>query len=307
MDYTALIDAEIWAFIRKTGDYYPADAVALDIDGQRRVYDTMCRAFHQAYPPGVAAQDHQASGVPVRVYSAGQPTKTVVFFHGGGLVVGGLESHDDVCAEICAESGYRVVAMDYRLSPEHKHPAAFDDAWAATQWAADAFGDDLVLVGDSAGGNLAAAVAHFGRGRLEGIVGQVLIYPGLGGDVNRGSFVEHADAPMLTRDDVLFYDGMHLAEGAAQADPTSAPLHDTNFSNLPPTVIFTADCDPERDGGRDYRDQLAKAGVPVCWINEVGLVHGYLRARAMAARARASFERITVAVEALGQGIWPYD
>ena len=307
MDYDTLIDTETWAFIRKTGDYYPEDAVVLDIEGQRRVYDAMCRAFHQPYPAGVAAQDRLANGVPVRVYSAGQPSRTVVFFHGGGFVVGGLDSHDDVCAEICAQTGYRVVAVDYRLSPEHKHPAAFDDAWAATQWAADTFGDDLVLVGDSAGGNLAAAVAHFARGRLDGIVGQVLIYPGLGGDVTRGSYLDHANAPLLTLDDILFYQDIRSAGGADQGDPTSAPLQDTDFSNLPPTVIFTADCDPVRDDGRNYRDQLAEAGVPVCWVNETGLVHGYLRARVMAARAKASFERITVAVEALGQGIWPYD
>jgi len=86
-----------------------------------------------------------------------------------------------------------------------------------------------------------------------------------------------------------------------------APLQDSDFSGLPPTVIFTADCDPVRDDGRAYLDQLTAAGVPAHWVNEQGLVHGYLRARVNVARARASFERITVAIEALGQGMWPYD
>ncbi|PCH66185.1 MAG: esterase [Rhodobacteraceae bacterium] len=305
-DYQRLIDGETWDFIRATGDSYPEDAVVLDIAGQRRVYDAMCRAFHQDYPAGVTAQDRIGDGVPVRVYTAGQPTRSVVFFHGGGFVVGGLQSHDDVCAEICAQTGYRVVSVDYRLAPEHKHPAAFDDAWTATQWAAREYGDALVLVGDSAGGNLAAAVAHHARGRLAGVLGQVLIYPGLGGDMGQGSYQENAHAPLLTLADILFYRDIRLAGDEPAGDPTYAPLWDSDFTGLPPSVIVTADCDPVRDDGRDYRDQLIAAGVPVVWINEPGLVHGYLRARTNAARARASFERITVAIEALGQGLWPY-
>jgi acetyl esterase/lipase len=306
-DYERLIDSETRAFIRETGATYPEDAVGLNIAGQRRVYDAMCRAFRQEYPDGVSAQDRSADGVPVRVYTAGQPTRSVVFYHGGGFVVGGLESHDDICAEICAQTGYRVVSVDYRLAPEHKHPAAFDDAWTATQWVVDEYSDDLVLAGDSAGGNLAAAVAHFARGRLGGVLGQVLIYPDLGGDAGQGSYLENADAPLLTRADVLFYRVNRLDGDDPTGDSTYAPLSDDDFSGLPPTVIFTADCDPLCDDGRDYRDHLIATGLRAAWINEQGLVHGYLRARATVTRARDSFERITVAIEALGQGLWPYD
>lgn len=307
MDYDHLIDAETWAFIRQTGEYYPDDAVERTITDQRQVYDTMCRAFHQGYPDGITAQDMSANGVPVRVYSAGQPTRTVVYFHGGGFVVGGLDSHDDVCAEICAQTGYRVVSVDYRLAPEHKHPAAFDDSWTATQWATDQFDDGIVLAGDSAGGNLAAAVAHHARGRLDQIMGQVLIYPGLGGDMNAGSYIEHASAPLLTRDEVLFYKDIRAEGDAPVDDATFAPLHDSDFADLPPTVIFTADCDPIRDDGSAYYEQLIAAGGRAHLINEQGLVHGYLRARTTVARARDSFERISLAIEALGQGLWPYE
>jgi len=307
MDYDTLIDAETWAFIRKTRESYPEDAVDLNIAGQRRDYDRMCRVFHQPYPEGVTTVDRMADGVPVRVFTAGHPSRTVVYYHGGGFVVGGLESHDDVCAEICCETGYRVVAVDYRLSPENRHPAAFDDAWAATAWAASEYQDNLVLAGDSAGGNLTAAVAHHARGRLESVLGQVLIYPALGGDPDKGSYVEHANAPLLTRDEVLFYGSVRVSGEEPKSDPTYAPLQDSDFSGLPPTVIFTADCAPLRDDGCDYRDRVIAAGVPVYWINGEGLVHGYLRARVTVERARASFERITVAIEALGQGVWPYD
>jgi len=307
MDYDTLIDAETRTYIRKTGESYPQDAVGLSIADQREAYDRLCRTFHQPHADGVATVDRMADGVPVRVYTAGHPSRTVVYYHGGGFVVGGLESHDDICAEICCETGYRVVSVDYRLSPENRHPAAFDDAWTAVQWADREYGDGIVLAGDSAGGNLAAAVAHHARGRLESVLGQVLIYPELGGDMDKGSYIEHANAPMLTRDEVLFYHSIRVSGEEPNSDPTFAPLQDSDFSGLPPTVIFTADCDPIRDDGRDYHDRLDAAGVPVHRINEDGLVHGYLRARVTVERARASFERITVAIEALGQGVWPYD
>ncbi|WP_425078680.1 alpha/beta hydrolase [Ruegeria denitrificans] len=307
MDYERLIDEETWAFIRRTAESYPDDAVDLSIEDQRRVYDTMCQGFRQPRPTGVETEDRTADGVPVRIYSAGQPTRTVIYFHGGGFVVGGLESHDDVCAELCAQTGYRVVAVDYRLCPEHVHPAQFDDSWAAANWAATKFGDPLVLAGDSAGGNLAAAVSHYARGRMDGILGQVLIYPGLGGDRTRRSYQEHAQAPLLTLDEIKFYETVRCAGDPPQGDPTYAPLQDSDFSNLPPTVVVTADCDPLRDDGQVYCSRINAAGGQAHWINEFGLVHGYLRARTSVKRAADSFERISVAIEALGQGIWSYD
>jgi acetyl esterase len=307
MDYERLIDEETWAFIRRTAESYPDDAVELSIEDQRRVYDTMCQDFRQPRPAGVETQDRAADGVPVRIYSAGQPTRTVIYFHGGGFVVGGLESHDDVCAELCAQTGYRVVAVDYRLCPEHVHPAQFDDCWSAANWAANEFGDPLILAGDSAGGNLAAAVSHYARGRLDRILGQVLIYPGLGGDRSQGSYQEHAQAPLLTLDEIRFYETIRCAGDPPQGDPTYAPLQDSDFSNLPPTVVVTADCDPLRDDGQVYCSRINAAGGQAHWVNEFGLVHGYLRARTAVKRAADSFERISVAIEALGQGIWSYD
>ncbi|WP_170325858.1 alpha/beta hydrolase [Ruegeria arenilitoris] len=307
MDYERLIDEETWAFIRRTAESYPEDAVDLSIEDQRRVYNEMCQDFRQPRPPGLEVQDRSADGVPVRVYTAGDPTRTVVYFHGGGFVVGGLDSHDDVCAEICAQTGYRVVAVDYRLCPENVHPAQFEDGWTATNWAAKEFSDPLVLAGDSAGANLAAAVVHYGRGRLEGVLGQVLVYPGLGGDTSTGSYIEHAHAPLLTLDEIKFYEKVRCGGTVPQSDPTFAPLHDTDFSGLPPTVVVTADCDPLRDDGAIYCEQIAAAGGQAHWINEPGLVHGYLRARTSVKRAADSFERISIAIEALGQQVWPYD
>lgn len=308
MDYDSLIDAETWDFIKRTWETYPDDPTGRTLEEERAAYDAMCAVFRARRPEVVDAQDLSAGGVPVRVYAAGSPSRTVMYFHGGGFVVGGLDSHDDVCADICVQTGYRVIAVDYRLAPEHKHPAAFDDAYAATCWAEAEYSDPIVLAGDSAGGNLAAAVAQHARGRLSCILGQVLIYPALGGDIEAGSYIEHAEAPLLQRAYLVQYAGMRGVDGKApEDDPTHSPLHDGDFSNLPPTIVFSAQCDPVCDDGQVYCDRIIASRGKAHWICEQGLVHGYLRARTTVARAQDSFERIVLAIEALGQDVWPYD
>lgn len=305
-DYQKLIDAETWAFIEKTNNCYPADTATFGIEDQRRIYNEMCAEFRVEYPIGVSSDDRKYGDVSCRHYTCGGGNTVVMYYHGGGFVVGGLDSHDDVCAEICAATGHDVVSVDYRLAPEHKHPAMYDDAMAATRAVFAEMGKPLVLCGDSAGGNLAACVSHMARGFELVIRGQVLIYPGLGGDYDKGSYIEYADAPMLTREDIVFYKYVRLAGDEPVGDPSYAPLHDASFAGLPPTVINTAQCDPLSDDGADYEAALRAAGVPVHRVDEVGLVHGHMRARHMSARSAASFERIKQAVSALAAGRWPY-
>jgi acetyl esterase len=293
-DYETLIDAETWAFIQATEAAYPADAVGLTMAQQRAAYDAMCAVFYAGRPAGIMVQDMAIGGIPCRHY-AGTGT-TVVYFHGGGFVVGGLDSHDDICAEIAAATGFTVVSVDYRLSPEHLHPAAYDDALAVVR----AMQGRVVLVGDSAGGNLAAAVAA-----AVPVAGQVLIYPGLGADRTKGSYLMHAFAPMLTLADVNYYAGIRHGGVEVVGDATAAPLHATDFTGLPPTVAFSAECDPSADDARDYVARINAAGGEARWVNEVGLVHAYLRARHAVPRAKASFARILAAISALGHGDWP--
>ncbi|QKC93652.1 alpha/beta hydrolase [Mesorhizobium sp. NZP2298] len=306
-DYTKLIDAETWAFIERTNSYYPPDTIDYTIAQQREIYDRMCREFFAGYPEGVAVETSAIAtpthGIPIRIYrSAPQPAATVLYIHGGGFILGGLDSHDDVCAELCARTGHEVVSVDYRLAPEHLHPAAFDDAMSAFAWVASTRDRPILLCGDSAGGNLCAAVAHATRGRAKQPVGQVLIYPGLGGDRLKGSYVTHAEAPMLTMRDLEFY--KHIRTGGADraGDITLSPLADTDFANLPPTVLITAECDPLSSDGETYRDRIVAAGGQATWFEELGLVHGYLRARHTVGRARESFTRIVDAIAALGRG-----
>ena len=302
-DYDSVIDAETRAFIRETDSWYPPETASYSIERQRAIYDEMCRAFHRSYPPGLGVEDRAFGSVPCRVYlPAGKVPATVVYFHGGGFVVGGLHSHDDVCAEIASGCGVRVVSVDYRLAPEHRHPAAFDDAMAASRAVAAGFDGPLVLAGDSAGGNLAAACAHALRGTVAP-AGVVLIYPGLGGDMTTGSYQTHAHAPMLTLADVEFYKDIRLPpDGARLPDPTLAPLADTDFSGLPPVAIFTAQCDPLADDGPAYAARIVAAGGQARCTEEAGLVHGYLRARRTVGRAADSFARILAAIDGFAQG-----
>ncbi len=299
-DYQTLIDAPTWAFIQKTNASYPPDTATLSIAEQRAIYDRMCRAFDTPYPAGVTSHDTPIAGVPCRIYPGKQPT--VLYLHGGGFVVGGLHSHDGVCADIRGATGLTVVSADYRLSPENKHPAAFDDACLVARHLAAK--GPLILVGDSAGANLAAATCHALRGNPQ-IKGQVLIYPGLGGDVNTGSYLTHAQAPMLTRDDVLFYKDIRHDSPAPGGDPTVSPLQDTDFTGLPPTLAIAAECDPLSDDAPAYAAKITQAGGRAQAITEPGLVHGYLRARHSVPGAAASFARITNAITTLAEGGWP--
>lgn len=309
-DYAKLIDAETWAFIERTNSYYPPDTIDYTIDQQRDIYDRMCREFFAGYPQGVTAETiviaAPAHDVSIRIYRSAAPNASamVLYAHGGGFILGGLDSHDDVCAELCARTGYEVVSVDYRLAPEHPHPAAFDDLMGAFEWATSTYECPVLLCGDSAGGNLCAAVSHATRGHARKPVGQMLIYPGLGGDRSQGSYVTHAEAPMLTVRDLDFYRDVRTGGEDRTGDLTLWPLADADFAYLPPTVLITAQCDPLSSDGEAYRDRIVAAGGNAFWLEEPGLVHGYLRARHTVGRARASFTRIVDAVAVLGRGEW---
>jgi acetyl esterase len=311
-DYRTLIDAETWAFIDSTNSYYPPDTIDFTIVQQREVYDRMCRAFFAGYPEGVSAETKTIAAdkrdIPIRRYRAMRydARAMVLYFHGGGFVVGGLESHDDVCAEICHRTGFEVVSVDYRLSPEHLHPAAYDDCLAAFEWATRAYDLPIVLAGDSAGGNLAAAVAHSTRKHARRPIGQMLIYPGLGSNLAGASYRSHAEAPMLTVRDIEFYKDIRTRGVDFSGDPTFAPLAATDYAGLPPTVIISAECDPLSSDGETYRDRVLDAGGKAWWHEETGLVHGYLRARHRVARARESFSRIVEAIRILGHKEWTH-
>lgn len=321
--YQTLIDDETWEFIDRSDSFYPPDTAEKGIREQREIYNALCKSFHAGHPAGISVTDNAidvlapARTIPTRQYFPDgvgfgeddkMPEAIVIYFHGGGFVVGGLDSHDDVCAEICARTQYPVISVDYRLAPESNYPADFEDALTAFGIIREVGQNIRVIVcGDSAGGNLAAAVCHATKNLGKKPDGQVLIYPGLGSNLDQGTFIEHAEAPMITTKDTKFYKAIRTGgNNEFFKEPTCAPLNDTDFSGLPPTVMISAECDPLSGDCGDYQKALESSGVKVHWVNEKGLVHGYLRARHMSSRARDSFTRIVDAVSALGKGEWPY-
>jgi acetyl esterase/lipase len=246
------------------------------------------RPVHQDLRVEDRTIDGPAGRVPIRLYwppDAGNAVVPVVmFFHGGGWVVGDLDSYDGDARRHAVGSGALVVSIDYRLAPEHPYPAAVDDVWAATQWVA-AHGDELgadpkrlAVAGDSAGGNLAAVVAQMSRDAGgPPVVFQLLWYPATTWDTSLPSFTENADAPTLALDAVAEFSRWY-ARGQDLRNPPSTlvPGRASDFSGLAPAYIAVAGHDPLRDDGVRYGELLAAAGVPVEVHNAETLVHGYL-------------------------------
>lgn len=282
----------ILAFHRRCEEFYPADAVDASIEQQRKWYDALCAEFDAPSPAGLTREDALVGGrIPIRRYRpATVSTETRIYYiHGGGFVVGSLDSHDAICAELADFARAELVSVDYRLAPEHVWPAAFDDCYAVLQEILSD-GRPVVVAGDSAGGNLTAGIVLKARAEaLDGIVGQVLIYPGLGGDLVSGSYVEMAEAPGLTTADTSYY--RKIVKAPAD-DPFAAPLAEQDLSGLPPTYITGAFFDPLRDDARIYAGRLAAAGVNVTFREEPQMIHAWLRARHMSEGAREGFRRL---------------
>jgi acetyl esterase len=218
----------------------------------------------------VPVRDGERIGVRVYRPSGEGPCPLVVNLHGGGWVIGSLAMAESLCSRLAAGLGAVVVSVDYRLAPEHRFPTAAHDSYDATVWARDhaaelaADGSRLAVVDDSAGGNLAAAVALLARdGGGPAIAAQALLYPPLDLTLSSPSMVENADAPMLTRADMRAYRDHYLGPHGDPEDPLASPLFAEDLSGLPPALVQTAEFDPLRDDGARYADRLTAAGVPV--------------------------------------------
>lgn len=292
----AITDPEVLAFIARSEAAYPADANSASVEENRRFYDAMCALFRARRPAGVTVADETIAGIPIRRYvpAAPAPGLFLLYAHGGGYILGSLDSHDDICAELADRCRTEVISVAYRLAPEHVYPAQLDDLTAV--WLAETATDRQgIVIGDSAGGNLSAALCLRMR-RTAGPMprAQVLIYPELGGDLSAASYTENADAPLLRRSDLLHYADIYTGGDLAirRTDPEASPLRATDFAGLPPALVVTADIDPLRDDGQAYVAALKSAGIHAVWRNEPQLVHGYLRARHQSARAAASFAAI---------------
>ncbi|MHC8384198.1 alpha/beta hydrolase [Pseudomonas sp. LB3P14] len=292
------LSEQMTAFVEKTVSFNSTDS---SLTGLRQAYSGMCRAFTPPRPAGLYVVDFELAGVPVRSYQppVSPPTSgcpCIVYLHGGGWVVGGLDSHDFICAELASTLGVLVIAVDYRLAPEHPFPAAFEDClgvWRALRVGPLRLDPERTLVaGDSAGGNLAAALCLALRDAGEPLpAAQALIYPGLGGDQRLPSRSECIDAPLLSTSDLECYHALYL-RGTRRLSAYAMPLLAEDFSGLPPALIAVAQFDPLRDDGVLYAERLNKAGVAATLYYGEGLVHGCLRARGQVAEVDALYETL---------------
>jgi acetyl esterase len=253
-------------------------------------------------PPEVArVEDRTVPGpageIPVRIYWPRVETPPasypmVVYFHGGGWVICDLDSHDNICRSLSNATGAVVVSVDYRLAPEHKYPAAADDAYAATVWAAGHAGElgadptRVAIAGDSAGGNLTAVVALMARDRGgPALRYQMMIYPVT--DISPGhqdshpSKKENGTGYFLTTEHMDWFRDQYLPDGADGSDPYISPLLATDLSGLPPAFVITAEYDPLRDEGEMYGARMRDAGVPVDIRRYDGVFHGFFSMAAL--------------------------
>jgi acetyl esterase len=250
-----------------------------------------------------------AGEIPIRIYrpDIDGAVGTMAFFHGGGFVIGDIETHDDHARLICHDVGIVVVSVDYRLAPEHPFPAGFEDCLAATEWIAGniaSLGGDaakIVVGGDSAGGNLATAVALATRDSGPKLAAQFLLYPAVD-MVDAGDYpsrAENAEGYFLTVEDVLWFRSLYLSSESDATDPRASPIHTADLAGAPPAIIGTAEFDPLRDEAEAYAKALADAGVEVQLHRYDGLIHGFYGFGVYSAAAAAAVRDLNGALRDL--------
>jgi acetyl esterase len=282
MDPKAQIVGEFVKSIRVPGYFPPLPEL-------RQQLRTMVTLMDEPAPALPRVEDIRIPGpagnIPARVYAGGGRASlaTVAYFHGGGWVQGDLETHHGLCARLAGHSGAVVVAVDYRLAPEHKFPAAVEDCLAAYRWLREhgrEIGADparVAVAGDSAGGNLSAVVSHLAAASGTPVpTCQVLVYPAVDFSLDTASHQELVDGHVIPRERILWYMEQYLRGEADKSDLRASPLRAPSLAGQPPALVVTAGFDPLRDEGRAYADRLRAAGVDVVYREYPGQIHAFV-------------------------------
>jgi acetyl esterase len=299
------LDPDMAVFCEVLSKATPAGAETWPLPKQRAAWDALCQSFRAARPLTITVVDMMAHGVAIRVFTPKTPGPhaAVLYGHGGGWVLGGPETHDDICAELAAGAGCMVVLVDYRLAPEHPHPAQLEDCLKVWRWMVANPAIDrnrIMAAGDSAGGQMVVALALTLRDLgLPQLAAMVLIYPVLGANLETPSYRRNANAPGLSRSEMSFYLRSFLGpEGSpAWCDEKALPLLAQSLEGLPPAFITVAGHDPLYDDGVMFHQRLLGSGIDSRLREEPALAHSYMRARHHSAVAKAGFEAILTAVK----------
>ncbi|GAA4676489.1 alpha/beta hydrolase [Pseudonocardia yuanmonensis] len=297
------LDPQIEALLAQMAEQGAKAPESMTVAENRAMIDDLAGL---AGPPAELArvEDTSAPGpdgeIPVRVYvpPGDGPLPVLVYYHGGGWVIGNLDSHDALCRALAARAGCLVAAVDYRLAPEHRFPAAVDDAYAALTWAAEKIGDHggdparLAVGGDSAGGNLAAVVAQLAK-KQGGppIAFQLLVYPATDRFDDSPSMRENALGPLLSRAWIEWFLGCYLNSPDDGLDPRVSPGRAEDLSGLPPALVITAEFDPLRDQGAAYVGKLREAGVDAQLLPVDGMIHGFFQMAGVLDKARETLDK----------------
>jgi len=290
------------AALPKLSEIGPAAARAAMRSSFFRGKDTPVGKVENRTMPGPAGDMALRIYTPLEAKAATLPG--FVFFHGGGFVIGDLDTHDDLCRCLANASGCRVVSADYRLAPESPFPAAVEDCLAATQWIDAHKGElgiagDIAVGGDSAGGNLAAVVCQLAKSAGPKLAFQLLIYPVTQlGQPDTPSMRENGKGYFLERDGMAWFTRMYCPDAQHHRDPRLSPLLAADLSGLPPAYVVTAGFDPLRDEGVAYADKLDAAGVPVTHVNYPGMIHGFFSMRGLIPKAREAVAASAAALRA---------
>jgi|GEM_PF-3337944 len=305
------------SFVEQSMSFFPLTVIKQGIEAQRVAYNAMTSHFATPRPESLIVEDESLDGIKVRYY---RPLETstrlrILFAHGGGWYLGGLESHDNFCANLAYDCGITLISVAYGLAPEAPYPAGIDDITQVYQSLLKIDTSPILLMGDSAGGNLMATLSHQCRSvNLPPAYGQCLIYPALSAVGSLPSHTEMADAPLLDLDSLHFC--WDLYQGLAEKWNNDSeqgvndeqgqepklkevlpPLQAKSFNGLPPTMLFAAEYDPLLDDAHSYQQVLKQAGVPVQLTMIEGLVHGGLHGFQLTEEGRQLYRAVCAYVK----------
>ena len=298
------IDPQLTPFIARLEEAWPEPVLSLPVDVWRERVERLSAAARTPYPEGLDVETRIIDGprpVRVRIYRprVSQPLPALIYMHGGGWVIGSIDSHDSITAAIAADTPCVVISVDYARAPEHPFPAPMEDCRAVVAWTfanASAVGIDPAAIfggGDSAGGNLAAAMTiAFRDGPLQ-LRGQLLLYPCVDVDFQRPSYISEDQAPYLKAAEMIWFWNQYCPDAEQRRNPLAVPIRCEDLSGLPPAFVVVAEHDPLRDDGHVYAERLKAAGVAVTFRPGLGLIHGFVRARALCDAAQAEHEAMT--------------
>jgi acetyl esterase len=305
------LDPGMLAFYKTLTAQTPPGSELWPLDRQRSTWNAVCAAFRAPRPETVEAFDLVANGVACRIFKpkSGALKPGILYSHGGGWVLGSPDTHDDICAEMAAGADCVVVLTDYRLAPEHRHPAQLEDTLKVWRWMREMGSshginpNHIIAAGDSAGGQMSVALSMTLRDLgLPQVQAMALFYPVLGANMETPSYIRNANAPCLTRDDMRYYLTSFLGpeNSANWQDEKAVPLMATRLEGLPPAYITVAGHDPLHDDGVMFHERLLTAGNVSELRSEAALAHSYLRARHHSAVAMDGFQAIVAALRKFG-------